>query len=853
MATTPMFQVPRFWVPLEAVIDNRFQARDENEYEIEPFASGEIVPLLGQIPETKGLMTVPMGRLVAADGYAVTDLVGLVQKRLMCMSYPNLDTTAAMYRKAWAKSGLKIELAFGHRRKEAFAWLRDNHPDYAYGFLPVDVKFLDDETLLRYCVTENFARKNLSLMEEVHQIEMVKGHLEATRSKRVTLEEVGAFVGRSRSRVSNLLALKDASDDLRTAVAEKVITGAVAEELGKLERIIPHINLERWMQEPTPRQFLAEVIEGSRRVTRDQVRQYVDHLGRGSMNPVPEAWLGESLEGMEGASVVSSKCGGCPAQVGGKCLNYPCWRTKRWLAGRKLAQELAPTRPMAGITDAVMDVTVLTGELAHLLGIYLSIYPEAEGDPNIVVGVPAGYGTGLLVSTRQVAGLRPDYTDPAKDTLVYGYKGGVLSLKEKMAALGILPEPEPVPAGLAGVAPAPSWAERAAQSVDEQMRQSAADMRRLANESQGVNEEARKRLRTANRGQAAEVAWEGVDFDHYAERGKESVDRLLGQVVEQLVADLSKFLFRSGSPVTLNWLDTFLRIGDMYTAEQVSLKAQGDWREELTRLVTHQIKRQLVKLGIGGGADVGKVAYFLMGLHTIPLTSYDKAVLVIAQAPQARWWDKPQLSGRGYSAVQDGWILDWGAELLNDHTLPQYIQDDLRQVLSHWDMRPRRTLMEVFAELDGVSIGEGGDGAEGEGQEPVAAEVLPMPIFTLPVEIEEQQGKAEVALAEQPQAAPTLAQVGISKWLDDIEAGMAAEVEEMLAKLPTEEEVAEVNDLPVFKSPPAGLATKLKLRRFGRKAADGQVPVGQLEDERGTRYALYEIKKAIPLMSEVTQ
>ena len=128
-----------------------------------------------------------------------------------------------------------------------------------------------------------------------------------------------------------------------------------------------------------------------------------------------------------------------------------------------------------------------------------------------------------------------------------------------------------------------------------------------------------------------------------------------------------------------------------------------------------------------------------------------------------------------------------------------------------------------------------------------------MPIFTLPVGIDARHEEAEEALGEQPQTAPTLAQVGISKWLDAIEAGMEAEVEEMLAKLPAEEEVAEVNDLPVFKSPPAGLSTKLKLRRLGRKAAEGQMPVGQLEDERGTRYALYEIKKAIPLMSEVTQ
>lgn len=792
---TPMLQVPRFWVPLEAVMFNRFQARDEGAYDAEAFASAEIVPLANQLPDTKGLLTVPTGRLVTAEGYAANDLVALVQKRLMCMGYPNLDTTAAMYRAAWAKSGLKVELAFGHRRKEAFAWLRDNHPDYAYGFLPVDVKFLDDEALLRYCVTENFARKNLSLMEEVHQIEMVKGHLEATRSKRVTLEEVGAFVGRSRSRVSNLLALKDASDGLRTAVAEKVITGAVAEELGKLERMIPHINLERWMQEPTPRQFLAEVIEGSRRVTRDQVREYVDKLGRSSRNSVPEAWLTTTLEGDEGTAVVSSKCGTCPAQVGGNCLNLPCWRLKRWLAGRKLAQELAPSRPMVAMTGYEFDVTALAG-VGPLLKRYLEAAEvEANQDPAILVGVPHGYGIALSVSTLQVEHVRPDETDPAK-ALVYAYKGGVEALKEKMAALGILAEPAP-----ARVAPTGEWSEgearlRASQNVEGMAQgkewEPAAQRGRIPHESEGVDEAARKRLRTMNRGQAAEVAWEGLDFDHYAEIGKGIVSRVQGDVVGQLVADLSKFLFRSGSPVTLNWLDTFLRIGDMYTAEQVSLKAQGDWREELTRLVAHQIKRQLVKLGIGGGADVGKVAYFLMSLHTIPLTSYDKAVLVIAQAPQARWWDKPQLSGRGYSAVQDGWILDWGAELLNDHTLPESIRADLRQVLAHWEMRPAKTLMEVFAELDGVSIGNGGDGgdsAEGEGQEPIAAEALSMPIFTLPAK-----------------------------------------------HSPANKE------LPVYDHVPANLATKLKLRRLGQKVTEEQAPVGVYVDPHKTAYELYEMQ-----------
>lgn len=781
---TPMLQVPRFWVPLEAVIFNRFQAREEGSYDVEAFASAEIVPLAKQLPETKGLLTVPTGRLVTAEGYAASDLVVLVQKRLMSMGYPNLDTSAAMYRAAWAKSGLRVELAFGHRRKEAFAWLRDNHPDYAYGFLPVDVKFMDDETLLRYCVTENFARKNLSLMEEVHQIEMVKGHLEATRSKRVTLEEVGAFVGRSRSRVSNLLALKDASDGLRTAVAEKVITGAVAEELGKLERMIPHINLERWMQEPTPRQFLAEVIEGSRRVTRDQVREYVDKLGRSSRNSVPEAWLTTTLEGGEGTAVVSPKCGTCPAQGGGNCLNLPCWRLKRWLAGRKLAQEIAPSRPMVGMTGYEFDVTALAG-VGPLLKRYLEAAEgEANQDPAILVGVPHGYGIALSVRTLQVEHVRPDETDPAK-VLVYAYKGGVEALKEKMAALGVLAEPAPAtdadtfPADPKPTAESSAWAEKAIQKA----------------EGGGY----------VRPDQKAEAAWAGVDFEYFGTAAKEIVERMLDDVLSQLGSDLSKFLFRSG-PAGLNWLDTFLRVQDVKAATRISINPQAEWQGELRRVLHWQLNAQLVRLGLGlDSGEWARIAAELQHLPPVRLTNYDKAVLVVAQAPKSRW---------ATSLPAAEWT-SWAEELLADELLPRAIAKDLAQVMGYWGM------------------------------------VAPSP--SPAAGIDERQEEGEEALPEQPQAAPTLAQVGISKWLDAIEAGMEAEVEEMLAKLPAEEEVAEVNDLPVFKSPPAGLSTKLKLRRLGRKAAEGQMPVGQLEDERGTRYALYEIKKAIPLMSEVTQ
>ena len=66
------------------------------------------------------------------------------------------------------------ELAFGHSRRKAFEWLRDNWKAQGltdrytgYTVMPLEVVELTDEEMYRYAITENVQRKDLNPIEQL--------------------------------------------------------------------------------------------------------------------------------------------------------------------------------------------------------------------------------------------------------------------------------------------------------------------------------------------------------------------------------------------------------------------------------------------------------------------------------------------------------------------------------------------------------------------------------------------------------------------------------------------------------------------------------------------------------------
>lgn len=171
------------YVPLDAIDPNPFNTRQDY---------GDIPALAADI-DRNGLLQIPLGRLVMSDGdYRVAASVLELREDVI-----------------FGASGLRVQLAFGHRRLAAM-----RHLDAMTSLrrkMPVHILRLTDADMLDLSWSENAARADPNPIEQAEL-------LYAKWQQLGTQQAVADAWGLPRSTITNKIRLLNLSDEAKTAV-----------------------------------------------------------------------------------------------------------------------------------------------------------------------------------------------------------------------------------------------------------------------------------------------------------------------------------------------------------------------------------------------------------------------------------------------------------------------------------------------------------------------------------------------------------------------------------------------------------------------------------------------------------
>jgi ParB-like chromosome segregation protein Spo0J len=136
------------------------------------------------------------------------------------------------------KNGKGYELKFGHRRTEAFRWLRENFkaqglPDRYQGYtvMPLDIEDVTDEQMYRGAVIENEHRQNLTPIEQAEMMAAYRDQFQKTS------DEIGVLFGVSGATVRGKVRLLDLPDAAQTALRDGRISEGAARSLLSVAKI----------------------------------------------------------------------------------------------------------------------------------------------------------------------------------------------------------------------------------------------------------------------------------------------------------------------------------------------------------------------------------------------------------------------------------------------------------------------------------------------------------------------------------------------------------------------------------------------------------------------------------------
>lgn len=213
-------------VPLARCLDNPWQYRQHYSPATIAELAANINALAFQLPETSGLQSPPLARLVRVSGDgSITPIFGAAAERVR--------RSAAL-----RDPELRVQIAFGHRRLRAFRVLHEGlaahfpdapaeitapAPSAEYATLPVVLVDIDDQGMAEYALTENSQREDVSAIDEAWLLQRMIDEFN------LTLEDAGRKFGWSRSTVSNKIRLLR----LPAAAADLVRSGQLTERHGR--------------------------------------------------------------------------------------------------------------------------------------------------------------------------------------------------------------------------------------------------------------------------------------------------------------------------------------------------------------------------------------------------------------------------------------------------------------------------------------------------------------------------------------------------------------------------------------------------------------------------------------------
>lgn len=414
----------RILVPLSKIDDNPFQSRQEYS-DIEELA-GRIAAKLDDYPETGGLMQVPVGRIIFASG-------DLVKGDHYSFAAPTIESDPE----------LRVQLAFGHRRKRAF-----DHLDAEV--MPVDVQPLTDDQMLDAVWSENRERKDISAVEEA---ELLQKKLERAKANGGNQTTVAEAWGLARPTIANRLRLLDLPEEVQQANREGKLSERQCLALSTVARIGEMVNgqtvrwgrnmFDYWGDPASPESFIAHVVQEGDKVTSDKIRDYqrklLDFLGQ----DIPDI---VATTAVEGPAVVQPTCKGCKSRVNRHCLNADCLGLKKVKVGEHIARNAAAERNLE-YSDNPKHFEVFADpdrarELKKLLRHGIT--------ENLVVGWHA-YGSGARLDDSAYSTEERSFDGDGLAGVVLGHRRGGITgdelhqlaeVDEQIAAQNKLPKPE---------------------------------------------------------------------------------------------------------------------------------------------------------------------------------------------------------------------------------------------------------------------------------------------------------------------------------------------------------------------------------------------------------------------------
>ncbi|MFO7682465.1 MAG: hypothetical protein R6X34_20705, partial [Chloroflexota bacterium] len=305
------------YVPLNQIDDNPFQARQEY---------GDVADLAARIaatrtnyPDSYGLMQIPRGRAIFRNAAEPDGKVLSVAKALTLTDKNYILQTDL---------AVRVQLAFGHRRKRAFDHLHATQEmGYESGLFPVHIDALTDEQMLDAVWSENRERKDITAVEEA---ELLARKLERAKNQR----EVAEAWGLDRSTVANRLRLLELPAEIQQANREGRLSERACLALAPVVAVQQAINggvkwgtrREHWGPPVAPADFIEQAIKDPK-MTSDAIRSYTKQALNHAGQELP--WCVANMTAEQGGDIIRVSCQGCPKRINTTCLGVSCLEAKK--------------------------------------------------------------------------------------------------------------------------------------------------------------------------------------------------------------------------------------------------------------------------------------------------------------------------------------------------------------------------------------------------------------------------------------------------------------------------------------------------------------------------------------------
>ena len=324
-----------FVVDLNRVQANPWQTRDgyDEAYILE--LGQDIARRQPTQPHTRGLLQVPLARIVNGDGQPVSD---------SNWSFLAGDATAALEKKDYY-----VQIAFGHNRLAAFRRLAAGDVDHVYEqrqiwtLFPLEYAGFDDEEMASVAWEENAQRKDLSPLEEAQSIRR------ALDSFGWTQAELGQRWGMAPSTISNKLKLLKLPEEITSLVDVREISERQAMALAPVFELPPAAMEKARSLHRGVDYLVASARDGA---NSDGLRSDADRLIEQATRSLKDAPFPRDHP-FEGDEIQAARCDECSIVVRHKrkkhCPDSACWDAKEiaWKAIRLAAASEATGLPIA--------------------------------------------------------------------------------------------------------------------------------------------------------------------------------------------------------------------------------------------------------------------------------------------------------------------------------------------------------------------------------------------------------------------------------------------------------------------------------------------------------------------------